>query len=131
MLVGYIPTTKLEGMTNQAARRRALANLFHFCMQTLLNPIAAYSEGSVPMMSGDRVWRQCHPVFASFIGDYPEQALITCTFSGRCPKCVVPLDQMGKFTRFLLCSDYITYADTSDCLVFFFFNPSHCSPCTI
>jgi hypothetical protein len=29
MLVGYIPTTKLEGMTNQAARCRALANLFH------------------------------------------------------------------------------------------------------
>ena len=102
MLVGYIPTTKLEGMTNQAARRRALANLFHFCMRTLLNPIAAYSEGGVSMMSGDGVWRRCHPVFASFVGDYPEQALVTCTFSGRCPKCVAPLDQMGEFTRFPL-----------------------------
>ncbi|KAH9166783.1 hypothetical protein EDB89DRAFT_1910440 [Lactarius sanguifluus] len=28
LLIGYIPTTKLEGITNQAARRCALANLF-------------------------------------------------------------------------------------------------------
>ena len=33
--------------------------------------------------------------------------------------------------RVLLRSDYITYADTSDCLVSFFFNPAHRSPCTI
>ncbi|KAN0132050.1 hypothetical protein V8E53_010087 [Lactarius tabidus] len=102
MLVGYIPTTKLEGMTNQAARCRALANLFHSCMRHLMAPITPYSEGSVPMMSGDGVWHQCHPIYAVFVGDYPEQALVTCTYNGRCPKCVVPLDQMGEFTRFPL-----------------------------
>jgi hypothetical protein len=102
MLVGYIPTTKLEGMTNQAARRRALANLFHSCMRHLMAPITPYSEGGVPMMSGDGVWRRCHPIYAVFVGDYPEQALVTCTYNGRCPKCVVPLDQMGEFTRFPL-----------------------------
>ena len=31
----------------------------------------------------------------------------------------------------LLQSDYTTYADTSDCLVFFHPNSFHCSPCTI
>jgi hypothetical protein len=77
MLVGYIPTTKLEGMTNQAAHRRALANLFHSCMRHLMAPITPYSEGGVPMMSGDGVWRRCHPIYAVFVGDYPEQALVT------------------------------------------------------
>ena len=31
----------------------------------------------------------------------------------------------------MLQSDYIIYADTSDCLVSFLFNPAHRSPCTI
>ncbi|KAN0131258.1 hypothetical protein V8E53_010962 [Lactarius tabidus] len=102
MLVGYIPTTKLEGMTNQAARCLALANLFHSCMRHLMALITPYSEGGVPMMSSDGVWRRCHPIYAVFIGDYPEQALVTCTYNGRCPKCVVLLDQMGEFMRFPL-----------------------------
>jgi hypothetical protein len=33
---------------------------------------------------------------AIFIGDYPEQALVTCTFNGRCPKCLVTPGQLGK-----------------------------------
>ena len=31
----------------------------------------------------------------------------------------------------MLRSDYITYADTLDCLVYFVIQPSHRSPCTI
>ena len=48
------------------------------------------------MKGGDGVWRQCHPVFAAFVGDYPEQTLVTCTYNGCCPKCVVPFDQLGE-----------------------------------
>ena len=29
LLIGYIPVTKLGGITGKAARRRALANIFH------------------------------------------------------------------------------------------------------
>ena len=100
LLVGYIPTTKLEGVTNQAARRHALANLYHSCMRNLMAPIIPYGETGVPMMSGDGVWRHCHPIFALFVADYPEQALVTCTYNGRCPKCIAPLDKLGKFTKF-------------------------------
>ena len=57
LLIGYIPTTKLGGITNKAARRRALANLFHACMQNVLGPISSYGETGIPMMSGDGVWR--------------------------------------------------------------------------
>src|ERR1700727_1184505 len=67
MVVGYIPTTKLEGIANKAARRRSLANLFHSCMEHLLGPIHGYGERGLVMMSGDGTWRRCHPILASFI----------------------------------------------------------------
>ncbi|KAH9061974.1 hypothetical protein EDB87DRAFT_391243 [Lactarius vividus] len=100
MLVGYIPSTRLEGIGNKTARRRALANLFHSCMDKLLSPIHSYGENGLVMTSGDGTWRRCHPIFAAFIGDYPEQALVTCTYNGRCPKCTVPRNQLGEFLRF-------------------------------
>ncbi|KAH9015234.1 hypothetical protein EDB85DRAFT_2076369 [Lactarius pseudohatsudake] len=101
MTIGNIPKEipKLTSLTNKAARRRALANLFHSCIQTILAPITSYGETGVAMMSGDGTWRRCHPIFAVFIGDYPEQVLVTCTYSGRCPKCTVAHDQLGEYAR--------------------------------
>ena len=95
MLIGYIPTTCLEHMKGQAPRRRALANLFHGCMRVILGPIDSYGKTGIAMMSADGVWRRCHPVLAAFVGDYPEQTLVTCTYSGRCPKCLVEPNQLG------------------------------------
>lgn len=100
MVIGYIPTTKFEGISNQAARRRSLANLFHACMDKILAPIHLYGERGLAIMSGDGTWRRCHPILAAYIGDYLEQALVTCTFQGRCPKCIVPPNQVGEFLRF-------------------------------
>ena len=111
MLIGYIPTTKLAGITNKAARRRALANLFHSCMEKVLGPICPYGETGLAMMSGDGIWRRCHPIFAAFVGNYPEQALVTCTQYRRCPKCLVPPNQLGDFQRFPARS-YVDATDT-------------------
>jgi hypothetical protein len=99
MLIGYIPTTCLEGIGNKAARRHALGNIFHFCMQTIVATITSYGETGVTMMSGDGIWRWCHPILAAFIGDYPDQVLITCTYFSRCPKCTVHRDNLGDLTR--------------------------------
>ncbi|KAI9430371.1 hypothetical protein H4582DRAFT_2063875 [Lactarius indigo] len=100
MLIGYIPTTKLTGITNKAARRRAIANLFHSCMERVLRPIHAIGETGLAMRSGDGIWRRCHPILATFVGDYPEQGLVACTRFGRCPKCLVPVDQLGNYIDF-------------------------------
>ena len=100
VLIGYIPTTNLGSMTNKTARSRALGNLFHGCMEKVLAPIASYGEQGVAMMSADGIWRRCHPILAAFIGDYPEQALVTCTYNGRCSKCLVPPDQLGEYKAF-------------------------------
>ena len=102
LLIGYIPTTRLEHMKNQTGRRRALANLFHGCMDIILAPIKAHGETGIDMMSGDGVWHRCHPVLAAFVGDYPEQTLVTCTYGSRCPKCTVPTDQLGSLIEFPL-----------------------------
>ena len=82
ILLAYIPTTKLNGIANQAGRRCAIANLYHGCMQIILGPITAVGETGITMMSGDGIWRQCHPIFALFVGDYPEQVLVMCMYNG-------------------------------------------------
>jgi hypothetical protein len=100
VLIGYIPTSKLLDISNKAGRRRAVANLFHGCMRDVLRSIVVPGLSGVPMMSGDGVWRRCHPILANFIGDYPEQALVTCTYYGQCPKCVVTPDNLGEYGSF-------------------------------
>ncbi|KAH8985321.1 hypothetical protein EDB86DRAFT_2764969, partial [Lactarius hatsudake] len=100
MLIGYIPTTKLASITNMAAHHHAVANLFHSCMEKVLGLIHAYGETGIAMLSGDGTWRHCHPIFATFVSDYPEQGLVTCTCYGCCPKCLVPADQLGNYTNF-------------------------------
>ena len=100
MLIGYIPATKLEGIRKKASRRCALTNLFHGCMKILLGPLASHGVAGLPMLSGDGVWRRCHPILANFVGDYPEQVLVTCTYYGECPKCDVPRDRLGEHHMF-------------------------------
>ena len=100
MLIGYIPTTKLTSLSNKAARRRALANLYHSCMGKLPDPIRACGETGIAMLSGNGTWHRCHLIFATFVGDYPEQTLVMCTLNGRCPKCLAPRDQLGDHCHF-------------------------------
>ena len=91
VLLGYIPTTKLEYMSNKTACWHGLTTLFHACMADVLGLIMSHGETGVVMMSGDGVWHRCHPIFATFVGDYPEQVLVTCIYSGQCPKCTIPV----------------------------------------
>ncbi|KAF8270154.1 hypothetical protein EI94DRAFT_1771016 [Lactarius quietus] len=88
MLLGYIPTMKLEHIDNKAVWCHALTNLFHACMPKLLAPMEVYDEMGVAMVTGDGVWYCCHPILATFIGNYPEQLLVACTYQGRCLKCI-------------------------------------------
>ena len=57
VLLAYIPTTKFNGIPNKAGRRRAIANLYHGCMQALLDPIKAIGITGVPMLGRDGIWR--------------------------------------------------------------------------
>ncbi|KAI0037826.1 hypothetical protein FA95DRAFT_1506445, partial [Auriscalpium vulgare] len=95
ILLGYLPTSRLEHIPTAAARRRALANLFHACVDRILSPIKEPGVSGLKMRSGDGVVRRCHPIFAIFIGDYPEQCLVACTKHGVCPKGNTPNNELG------------------------------------
>ncbi|KAJ8481391.1 hypothetical protein ONZ51_g6034 [Trametes cubensis] len=95
ILLAYLPSTRLPHISNQASRRRTLANLFHACMSHALAPLRNAGIHGVEMTSGDGVSRRGHPIFAMYIGDYPEQLLVTCCKNGTCPKCTIPRDQVG------------------------------------
>ncbi|RPD75308.1 hypothetical protein L226DRAFT_462412 [Lentinus tigrinus ALCF2SS1-7] len=95
ILLAYLPTTRLLHITNKAARRRMLANLFHGCLSQILEPLAAVGLTGMPIASGDGIVRRGHPILAVYVGDYPEQVLVTCCKTGECPKCPVPRDEVG------------------------------------
>jgi len=96
ILLAYLPTSKLEHIPNKAARRRAVANLYHACMGFILKPLETLGLTGIPLESGDGAVRDCHPIFAAHSGDYPEQTLATCTKGGECPTCPAPPNEMGN-----------------------------------
>ncbi|KAF9032528.1 hypothetical protein BDZ89DRAFT_1100996 [Hymenopellis radicata] len=98
VLLGYLPTSRLETITNKSARRHMLANLFHACLGHITEPLKDAAEMGVVLASGDGMRRRTHPIFAAYIGDYPEQVLVTCSTTGRCPKCVIRRKDIGKDT---------------------------------
>jgi hypothetical protein len=82
ILLGYLPTTHLETVTNKAARQRMISNLYHSCMGQILKPLQKLGEHGTMMTTTDGHLRRIHPIIAAFIGDYPEQVLTTCLAIG-------------------------------------------------
>lgn len=97
ILLGYLPTTRLVHVTNKTQRRRMLSNLYHSCMRKILEPLETAGRTGVYMMRGDGHRHRTYPLFASFIGDYPEQVLSTGTITGECPTCDVDHDSLGDY----------------------------------
>lgn len=64
-------------------------------MSEILSPIVEPGRNGIKMASGDGIIRHCHPIHACFIGDYPEQVLVTCTKTGECVQCPEPRDEIG------------------------------------
>ncbi|KAK7060730.1 hypothetical protein VNI00_000462 [Paramarasmius palmivorus] len=96
ILVAYLPTAKLNNIKVKASYRRVLANLFHTCMTFILAPLVELGERGMKLVSGDGAVRRGHPVYAVFVGDYPEQLLVACLKNGECPAGVIDKDQLGN-----------------------------------
>ncbi|KAJ7463807.1 hypothetical protein B0H11DRAFT_2309570 [Mycena galericulata] len=82
VLLAYLPTSRLNHIKNDASRRRTLANLFHACLSHITAPLREAGIKGIPVSSGDGKIRRCHPIVACYIGDYPEQVLVTCVKTG-------------------------------------------------
>lgn len=96
ILLAYLPTTHLEHIKNRASRRRTITNLFHVCMGHILEPLKSAGKDGLHMRSGDGITRRGHPILACYVGDYPEQILVSGTMTGECPKCDVPNSELGS-----------------------------------
>ncbi|KAG1810876.1 uncharacterized protein BJ212DRAFT_1448568 [Suillus subaureus] len=77
ILLAYLPTTRLEHITNKASHCHTIANLYHACLCCVLALLKPTGLDGVLMHSGDGALRRCHPLFASFVGNYTEQLLAT------------------------------------------------------
>lgn len=66
-------------------------------MKKVLEPLEQAGVTGLPMTSGDGLVRRSHPLFASFIGDYPEQILTTGAMTGECPACPEHRDDIGQY----------------------------------
>ncbi|VDC02635.1 unnamed protein product [Peniophora sp. CBMAI 1063] len=61
-------------------------------MLKLLRDVA---KDGVILMSGDGTLRRCHPILAAYVGNYPEQVLVTGVKYGTCPKDTINPSQFG------------------------------------
>jgi hypothetical protein len=95
ILLGYLPVTKLECFEE---KNRAVQGycLFHKCMKSLLDPLVEAGKTGVVMICADGKRRRIHPILAAYIADYPEQCLVGCCQQNRCPKCLVPTNDLGN-----------------------------------
>ncbi|KAG8730593.1 hypothetical protein FRC10_002580 [Ceratobasidium sp. 414] len=99
VLVGFIPVTGLSGISNQTEKREKSWQLFHTCMESVLEPLKVASRMGVEMSCADGGIRQVHPILAAYIADYKEQCLVTCVRENRCPVCWVPADERADFDQ--------------------------------
>ena len=62
----------------------------------MLEPLKQVDQtGPIEMASGDGVVRRTFPIFACFVGDYPEQVLVTGCKTGDCPRCPTTRKELG------------------------------------
>ncbi|KAF8197080.1 hypothetical protein BJ912DRAFT_846556, partial [Pholiota molesta] len=97
ILLAYLPTSQLKHISNKAARRRTQANLFHACMDEILAPLELAGIHGISVVDGNGVARRGHPILAAYVGDYPEQILVTGAFNGDCPRCDCPNCELGNY----------------------------------
>lgn len=97
ILIGYIPITDATCVTGELPRREKGWEIFHACMEKILEPLKKASLEGVEMVCADGGVRRVHPILASYIADFPEQCLVSCVRQNRCPICLVPSDQRGNY----------------------------------
>ncbi|KAI0072632.1 hypothetical protein K474DRAFT_1726506 [Panus rudis PR-1116 ss-1] len=119
VLLGYLPTDKLEEIRNQAKRRRLILNIFHASLREILRPLKVPGSQGEEMASGDGICRRIHPILAAYACDYQEQVVVTGALSGDCPTCEVPHKQLGdldvpiEFRHLAHIRDILAIADSS------------------
>jgi len=67
-------------------------------VERIVSPLSDPGNDGMVIPSGDGVHYNTFPIFAAYIGDYPEQILVTCSITGDCPVCTIPRNLVGEDT---------------------------------
>ncbi|KAJ3718882.1 hypothetical protein C8R42DRAFT_585139 [Lentinula raphanica] len=100
ILIAYLSVNKLvkKGLSKTQLKLRNY-QLFHRSMAVVLESLKVAGDLSVlEMVGGDGAVRRVYPLLATYVCDYPEQCLVTCTKYGTCPKCQRKADQLKLST---------------------------------
>lgn len=88
VLIAYLSVDKAaKDSLSQVALRLRNYEIFHRSMAIVLDPLKKAGKDGVEMVSGDGAVRWVYPLLATYVADYPEQCLVTCSKYGTCPKC--------------------------------------------
>ena len=66
-------------------------------MQVVVKPLASTGRNGSILVSGDGAVRRCFPILAAYVGDYPEQVLVSLVKTGTCPICPAPRDNIDDW----------------------------------
>ena len=70
-------------------------------MQTIVKPLEHAGCEGIILVSGDSAARRCFPILAAYVGDYPDQVLVSLVKTGTCAICPVPWDEIGNWEGIL------------------------------
>ena len=92
-------------------------------MSRILDPLKSIGLDGLRMMSGDGAVCHCHPLFALYVGDYPEQVLVACVKSGDCPACPAEKDNLEhqpelKYRDMTASAAALSHADDTNLTIF-------------
>ncbi|KAG8731673.1 hypothetical protein FRC10_001585, partial [Ceratobasidium sp. 414] len=99
LLIGFIPVSGLTNISNEEERSVAGWQLFHSCLESILEPLKQVLRTSMDVLCADGGVRRVYPILASYIADYPEQVTIACVRDSRCPICWVPGNEHGNLSK--------------------------------
>jgi hypothetical protein len=98
ILLAYLPVEKIaskDDLTRKEISGRH-QRLFHDALRHIFAPLIEAGKTGVEMTSGDGAVRKVYPIIASYVADFPEQCLVTCSKYGTCPKCQVKAAELGN-----------------------------------
>lgn len=102
ILLAYLPTTRLDHVTNEAQRKRLVLNITHRCLRQIMRPLKDAGANGVELASGDGAVRRGHTIYAAHVGDYLEHIAVVACKNGECPQCLVPPTELGELETFPL-----------------------------
>jgi len=70
-------------------------------MQTVVKPLERAGRDGIILVSGDGAARRCFPILAAYVGDYPEQILVSLVKTGTRPICPAPRNEIGNWESIL------------------------------